>query len=714
MAQERHPDPERASVPRLNILEWAAPSSHGIHTEERDDISPRSKSERHRRREPSSRKPDTAQPPTNDRDIDYVATTPVLLTKQVLDQHIANCAPLDEIRRIIREEGHTLLSEGLQKFTSVTGSHGFGSVSSASGSIVSSPSLDHSQSVPLTAASGIGSVSFVAQRPYVHFIDHRTFAKRPAGGVKATSNSYPPIEWGELFDKSGYATLRLGQVLRGLAHHITNEYVPKDSLVVTPEKIVAFYTKYQLEAEVIPFLDVFTSKARDLDNCLMEFYEDLKCEYHLVQKDNHGRPWILALTPTGFTQYLTICMLAYPDQEFRRFENIVADVPIIADGPVQGGTTDKLPRTIIRSCLPARFDSKSRKLLDSAFDDLVYDFRLSVRSSHDAPSVWTAPDRSGSTNTSHASVDYTPGLPQRPDQTEEQNRAAEEFDLKGTIKESNRDTLNLHRADTLVNNYEDSHRRNGLRHDEYHHEQGDRTFAGALKNSSSKTQSRNIHPSSSPTALHHHSIKPPRPSPVSSGDRSNSNSHFFSSSAPIPPPPIGPRLSIDSNISTPSSWQPLSPQFRGPSVSIPDVNLGISSPSSSAAIITPSTHSSTSLSPTAEHGSMASVPRHYDRPRRDSNNRPTMHPPDSSPSSSIHREYHPQRQHRLSSDLEIARAGHGSKNNGNSHESSESQWAIASTDSDQRIERHPAHRHQHKLPSVESVPDEGEDEHRRT
>ncbi|KAK6084127.1 hypothetical protein SCUP234_03456 [Seiridium cupressi] len=694
-------------------MEWAAPSSQGIHTEEPDDISPRSKSERHGRREPSPRKPDTAEPPTNNRDIDYVATTPVPLTKQVLDQHIANCAPLDDIRRIIREEGHTLLSEGLKKFMSVTESHGFGSVSSASGSIVSSPSLDHGQSVPLTSASGIGSAAFVAQRPNLHFIDHRTFAKRPTGGVKATSSSHPPTEWGQLFDESGYATLRLGQVLRGLAPHITNEYVPKESLVVTPEKLAAFYTKYRLEAEAIPFLDIFTSKARDLDNCLVEFYEDLKCQYHLVQKDNHGRPWIPALTPAGFTQYLTICMLAYPDQEFRRFENIVADVPIIADGPVQGGTTDKLPRTIIRSCLPARFDSKSRKLLDSAVDDLMYDLRLSVRSSHNAPSVWTVFDRSGSTNTPHASVDYARGLPQRPHQTEKQNHATEEFDLKDTIKESNRATLNLHEVDTLVNNYEDSHRRNRLRQDEYHHEQGDKTFAGALKNSSSKTQSRNIHPSSSPTVFHHHSIKPPRPILVSSGDRSNSHSHFFSSSAPIPPPPIGPRLSIDSNISMPSSWRPLSPQFRGPSVSVPDVNLGISSPSSSTAIITPSTNSSTPLSPTAEHGSMASMPHHCHCPRRDSNNHPTMHPPDSSPSSSIYREYHPQRQHRLSSDLEIARAGHGSKNNGNSHESSESQWAIASTDSDQRIERHPAHRHQHKLPSVESVPDEGEDEHRR-
>lgn len=77
------------------------------------------------------------------------------------------------------------------------------------------------------------------------------------------------LKWGRLFDDRGDPTARLGQVLRGIANYLVGyqcscyvacanhgkvaEYSPRNSLVVTPEKLKAFYHEYKLDNETFPF-----------------------------------------------------------------------------------------------------------------------------------------------------------------------------------------------------------------------------------------------------------------------------------------------------------------------------------------------------------------------------------------------------------------------------------------------------------------------------
>lgn len=78
------------------------------------------------------------------------------------------------------------------------------------------------------------------------------------------------LKWGRLFDVRGDPTPRLGQVLRGIANYLVCyldtivlsleadsmqivEYSPRNSLVVTPEKLKVFYHEYKLDTETFPF-----------------------------------------------------------------------------------------------------------------------------------------------------------------------------------------------------------------------------------------------------------------------------------------------------------------------------------------------------------------------------------------------------------------------------------------------------------------------------
>ncbi|KAI0843459.1 hypothetical protein F5Y06DRAFT_302640 [Hypoxylon sp. FL0890] len=209
-------------------------------------------------------------------------------------------------------------------------------------------------------------------KPVVRFTD-RALAKRPAVSRRSSANAVPTAaEWGVLFDGKGYATVRNGQFLKGLARHVIDDLAPGSSnLVVTPDKLSVLYSKYRLDSEIYPFLEIFTSRARDAHERLADFFTDLDCQYHLVQPDSYSRPRVPALTPIGFAQFLTTCILAHPDEEFRRLNKIVSDVQLMADGE-----QERFPRQLLRSQFPVRHDPKSRKVLAAALDDLIYDLRL--------------------------------------------------------------------------------------------------------------------------------------------------------------------------------------------------------------------------------------------------------------------------------------------------------------------------------------------------
>ncbi|OTA57852.1 hypothetical protein K449DRAFT_398079 [Hypoxylon sp. EC38] len=247
-----------------------------------------------------------------------------------------------------------------------------GTSDSATSTIIESPTRAFSPSTPLPPPNTVGADT---SKPVVRFTDRgppRALAKRPTLSRQSSANAVPTVEWGVLFDEKGYATVRNGQFLKGVAKHVIDDLAPSsNNLVVTPEKLGVLYSKYRLESEVYPFTEILNSRASDFHERIADFFTDLDCQYHLVQPDSYSRPHVPALTPTGFAQFLTTCILAHPDEEFRRLDKIVSDVQLVADGQ-----PERLPRQLLRSQFPVRHDPKSRKLLAAALDDLMHDLRL--------------------------------------------------------------------------------------------------------------------------------------------------------------------------------------------------------------------------------------------------------------------------------------------------------------------------------------------------
>lgn len=145
--------------------------------------------------------------------------------------------------------------------------------------------------------------------------------------------------------------------------------------------------------------EIFSHRVKDAHEHMADLFFDLGCAYHLTpppESSSSGpssgsgsgvptpthRPEIPGLTPAGFCQYFTTCFLAYPDEEFHRFEKIIADISRRHpddDGSGSGngsGVVDMLPRPFIRSLLPARHDPAARKMLTRAFGDLARGLKL--------------------------------------------------------------------------------------------------------------------------------------------------------------------------------------------------------------------------------------------------------------------------------------------------------------------------------------------------
>lgn len=110
-------------------------------------------------------------------------------------------------------------------------------------------------------------------------------------------------------------------------------------------------------------LAVFGAQNNEL---ISELYQDLECEHHLVQEHPSMAPTVPALTPVGFERWMTLNIMAYPEEESKRFENVVLALPIDADGAMVDGKPERLPKQISRHLLPEREDSKNRRILDDA------------------------------------------------------------------------------------------------------------------------------------------------------------------------------------------------------------------------------------------------------------------------------------------------------------------------------------------------------------
>ncbi|KAL7899009.1 hypothetical protein HDV63DRAFT_78986 [Trichoderma sp. SZMC 28014] len=182
--------------------------------------------------------------------------------------------------------------------------------------------------------------------------------------------------WGALFNDRDEPTPALGRLLRGLANYIIAEYSPTDSLVITPDKLFKFYTRYKLDNEFFPFQRVFDTRYHKSIRGLSFLYTDLRCEHHLIQESITRKPVIPSLTPAGFEDWMTLLIRAFPDREAKRLDMVLADVPLLEDdrhsgrSPVRSSSSERLlPRQLPRQLFPERGHARAFALLESSFSE---------------------------------------------------------------------------------------------------------------------------------------------------------------------------------------------------------------------------------------------------------------------------------------------------------------------------------------------------------
>ncbi|RCI12346.1 hypothetical protein L249_0403 [Ophiocordyceps polyrhachis-furcata BCC 54312] len=217
-------------------------------------------------------------------------------------------------------------------------------------------------------------------RPTVHFSDrpppklnHRA-QDRAATSAKTTpvsELSIVDLQWGRLFTGNGEPTTRLRQVLRGLAGYVISEFEPKNSLVLSPSKLLLFYKRFKLDVEHYPFQVIFDCDSRKLMHSLELLYQDLRCEYHLIQGESKEKAYIPALTSDGFVNWISVFIQVSPDSEARRLDSIMAALPIEAASDSPDGKPERLPKQLSRHLFPSRAHDKTRHRVATALTDWV-------------------------------------------------------------------------------------------------------------------------------------------------------------------------------------------------------------------------------------------------------------------------------------------------------------------------------------------------------
>lgn len=174
----------------------------------------------------------------------------------------------------------------------------------------------------------------------------RTPQSRPAPAPRiSTEIETTTVEkiWQPLFDSSGQPTARLGQFLRGLAVHIIDDYEPKKSIVITPQKMANFYDDVKLSDEIYPWSTIFGKLP---NSTLSKIYRDMRCEHYLIQDSHFEVPHVPALTPNGFQAWMTAMIQAYPDSEYDRLSKAVLDMPISNADDCRERFPKELPRRL--------------------------------------------------------------------------------------------------------------------------------------------------------------------------------------------------------------------------------------------------------------------------------------------------------------------------------------------------------------------------------
>ncbi|KAL8650944.1 MAG: hypothetical protein Q9226_004937 [Calogaya cf. arnoldii] len=184
---------------------------------------------------------------------------------------------------------------------------------------------------------------------------------RPKGPARlSTMTEMTTLEkiWGQLFDEEGRPTPRLGQFLRGLAVHIIEDYEPRHSIVITPDKMIQFYKDVKLVVELYPWSTVFD----DEHSSISRMYRDLECQHHLVQEHFDERPDIPGLTPVGFQRWAALLIQAHPKEEFERLQKAALAMPI--NNPDE--KKERFPKELSRRLFPGSEDKQIRERIEKA------------------------------------------------------------------------------------------------------------------------------------------------------------------------------------------------------------------------------------------------------------------------------------------------------------------------------------------------------------
>ncbi|KAL9083297.1 MAG: hypothetical protein Q9159_005860 [Coniocarpon cinnabarinum] len=194
--------------------------------------------------------------------------------------------------------------------------------------------------------------------------------------------------WQPLFGDDGKPTPRLGQFLRGIALHIVEDFEPRHSLVITPQKMLKFYDAARVTEEIYPWSDMFGGKMTNSN--ISHLYRDLECQHHFVQRQYDEKPSIPALTPLGFQRWMTTVIQAHPDEEFMRLAKVAMDMPISnADD-----RKERFPKQLSRRLFPKQPEHPIRDLFeDAVLADPAIELPRHGRNSHSSQPGPAHPER---------------------------------------------------------------------------------------------------------------------------------------------------------------------------------------------------------------------------------------------------------------------------------------------------------------------------------
>lgn len=158
--------------------------------------------------------------------------------------------------------------------------------------------------------------------------------------------------WGELVDREPKREPRprerLIGLLRDIGNYMIKERPVKESIVITPDKMVDFYTCNVVEGEPLDWKVFFTGRSY---SSLSSIYRALNCEHFYMPPASDQKPCIPALTPRGFETWMFTQLMSNPNREAARLQKIVSTWAI-----QDTKENRRYPKLIPRKCFPDKED----------------------------------------------------------------------------------------------------------------------------------------------------------------------------------------------------------------------------------------------------------------------------------------------------------------------------------------------------------------------